>query len=548
MAKIKELKELNQFQREFLNWGVSKKRMLLQAPPGSGKSLAMISFFVLLRKQGFVSKAFVVTKTKAMSAFIDDNFCGFKVKTFKTESDLNYLYSSNPFTSDLYIFSSSLLSKLKDNTFCKQGLFKLLESCGIIFVDEVHEFRNYKGKASSGLKMITDYYQRFVDSDNNHRICCCTATPIYKNLENWYSLFQYIEPRLFGSYNKFLYDYCIVNQRSFYANKKVVNGNGSSRFGVRSQFNEIVGYQNTDDLYAKLSNYLFSWNDTDFSFNYSLVYYDLDNEEASEYRKAIKGLGLDKSYCVTLVDNKSGDREVIYRDSTDFLYTLARDTVPVRDIYNGTGVWYNNRAYTVESVLDHEKDGTYSKRMIDAQKVVSNSKDKLKKLVEVIESDKSGCLVYVNYHESVDKVISYLRSVGLQRRLFVITGNTPNFERAVKALRDGDVAIITRVARQSVNFYFPRMVIYEPETTPGGIEQLFGRLTRFDSKYRDITVYYMIRPQSIEEYFYMRLRLLLQTAKTNIYSKGLPKSVTLKDVDDSKIDIAFLKRKLLWKV
>ena len=110
-----------------------------------------------------------------------------------------------------------------------------------------------------------------------------------------------------------------------------------------------------------------------------------------------------------------------------------------------------------------------------------------------------------------------------------------------------DVVIVTKVCLQSLDFYFDTLIIAEVLSSPGLLEQLAGRLARSNSPFRDINVYFLLRPQSIEEYFYARARFLLQTAKTNQYMKNLPKSVTMQEIEDSTVSLQLLKDTLLWK-
>jgi hypothetical protein len=276
------------------------------------------------------------------------------------------------------------------------------------------------------------------------------------------------------------------------------------------------------------------------------VYYTLQADEQASYQKILSGLGLDKTYAIKITD---GSKFIyIYRDKSDIMYTPQGKEISVGVIQQGQKIQYNKALAQIVSISDRERDGTYHVRMMKAQQATSQARNKLLELTKIIEQfPGEGMLIYFSYLASVDTVYHHLLKTFPGRRVVVLTGKTKDFDMVVRSLMPQDIVLLTRVAQQSLNFYFKRMIIYEMATNPGSIEQLFGRVTREDSPFREIDVFVLMRAKCVEEYCYERLRYLLRTNKTNVYSMGLPVGKTCEGIPEDLIDISFLKEQLLWR-
>ena len=537
--------EFNEFQRAALKWAAGRKRGVVIAPPGAGKSLFITGLYSLLRNRGYGGKLLVLTKTKAMVAIDKANFVRLSVVRIQGQSDLYWLSAPESIKADIVCLSTQLLPKIVSDKRYYPKLRSFLSSVSLVVVDEIHNYRNYKAKISQALKRLTDTYSRLIDSsDGGYRFFGVTATPIIKALENWYAVFSYVEPRIFGSWWDFQARYCVLAQRTAYTGKRVYGSNGSHHVKGQIGFTEIVGYKNLEDLNSRISPYLFSWSDTDFTYGFHLVYYSLDSEEREEYNKAIRGLGLDKEYAIALRDAEGNER-VVYHDRTDVMFTRSRQEAEVGQLKLGSVVLFNDVPHTVVSIADREKDATHSVRLIKAQTSVSAAKDKMRKLLDLLREG-DGALVYFTYIETLEAVYRHLASSGMGKRLVVITGATQDKARVLATLSPSDIVLGTRSVIESLDFYFNRVVVYE-QLTNNSIEQFLGRCSRYNSPYRHIDVYFIIRPSSVEEYFYERMRLVLKGVSTNVYSTGIPVSVSLEGVREEAVDISYLKRHLLWK-
>lgn len=544
-----KITQLNEFQKEFIKWARDKKRMFNIALPGQGKSLATTGFFLFLRKSHSDYKMVVFTKTKAMVAFEKANVGHWQVTKITNGDALKQFYSMTEFYSDIYLINPTLLTRLADQPqSVKKHFFDLIRQSNLVVIDEAHDFRNYKSRVTQCLKKTLDYYQRYVDADNEggHRIILMDATPVYRNLENWYSMFDLLEPRLFVNYWSFCDRYCIMNQRNAYVGQRVYSVNGTSRVKKSITFNEIVGYKNVEELNSRIEPYLFRWQKTDFHLDFQFVTYQLNAAEQQKYQVALKGLGLDKEYRV-LIQDPYGKQTSLYRDKHDIFYLSNGKHQPkeVLELAVGTKIMYNGTRHTVLAVQDKKKDATHAVRMIKLQQSVSVAEEKQRLLLEQVRGCINGCLIYCTYHETVQAVYQNLVSASLGRRIVVLTGETKDFDTIVKTLNGSEIVIGTRVIGQSLDFYTDNIIFYEPLTQMGAYTQTLGRATRANSPFRDIKITTYMRPLSIEEYFYNRLRLSLKN-ESNEYLKNLPVSVSLEGIDPNTVDVTYLKEHFLW--
>ena len=541
---------LNPMQRSFLQWMYQRRRGMLVAPCGNGKSLCLTALQTLMERQyGRTVRMAVVTRTKAMVAVEKANYKGRPLRLLSKESDLLSFHPANRQLQEITCISSTLLPKVFRASRQVQSCFMAwVDSLDLLVIDEIHDFKVYKSAQSVALRRVTDRFQRRLDSSTEARLVGVTATPVHKSVENWHTLMSYIEPRLLGTYWQFLDRWCVTSQRTARVGGRVSTRNGSHRVGRTVSFSEVVGYKDLDSLYQLLSPYLFEWGETDFEFTFVPRYYSLTPDEEAVYKRAITGRGLDKDYHLTL-SSPDGSRISLYRDKADELVLSSGSKVRADSLRQGLHIVVDGSTMVVDEVLTKDKDAQHTVRMIAAQKEVSTAEGKLSLLCDYVMSSPDGCLIYCNYKDTVEAVRQRLLTLPLSRRVVVITGDTPSIRSLVAALRPTDVVIVSRVVQQSLDFYFRRLVLFEiAGLTPGSLEQLCGRLSRYNSPYREIEVLCPMRTRGIELYFYERLRLHLKTARSNVYTKEFPPSCWMDGRSDSDVTTTLLKRELLWKV
>ena len=540
----------NAFQLQFLKYAADKKRGLLRASPGDGKTLAIMGLFLLLRSrvEGF-NKMLCICTAKSAKAWHKANIKGLLILEVKSLADLGVMYGNYEFPAQVYLVTETMLREIALNGTVEQkrGFANLLQRTNLFVMDEAHKLRSYSNTTTKAFKKASQYYNKLVNKNPlMHRLWFMTATPEYKAKENWHSIMDCLmQPNPLGTWWRFLDTYCIQEQQVSYGSQKMRTANGSHSFKSTKAFTKIVGYRNLEHLDGTVKPFVFSWEKSDFKFAFHLHYFNLDAAEKAAYATAIRGLGLDKSYCVDL--DVAGNRKWAYREKADAFYLPDGREIKVMHLISGTLVQYDGVRATVRGVYDKAQDAQHSVRVVKAQQVNSLSKGKLDLIVKIIESGDGGCLIYFNFLDSLYGSAKALQALFPHRRVVALTGRTRGFESAVASLGKNDIVLLSSVGSQSLDFYYSRIIVAESfALTPGKAEQLLGRLTRHNSEYRDIQAHFILRHKSVEEYFYEKLRLRLSASATNVYAKNLPVSSAMSAIPPHLIDEAYLKKTLLW--
>jgi len=549
------IKSFNSFQTSFIKWAVNKRAMLLQSPPGAGKSIASMGLFLFLRQQLGAGKMLVVTAKKNADAFKKANIKKLLLLTLFSKEDTAVLYNGYDFPADIYIISNTLLTSIvsNGNDVQKRALTELLKKTTVLCIDEIHGYRSYDSARTKAMKKVTDYYHRLIVRDPQaHRLIGITATPIFKEIDNLHPLFSLLcSPNPLGTWRSFLANYCVVKEQAAYGRKKVYSGAGSHSFRAAVSFNKIVGYKNLSQLHSIVDPFIFVWNETDFTFNFNLHYYSLLPSEMESYKANLKGLGLDKTYAIDLEVN--GEHLWAYRNKSDTFYLPDRRQVRTDCLSLGLNLLYDNKPAVVKGIYEKTIASTnFATRAVKAQQCNSRAVNKLAVITELVKSQDIGVLIYFNFLESVEAAKKHLMQAFPTRRVVVLTGGTQRFNQVVSSIGKNDIVLMSSVASQSLDMYIPRLIIAECfGLTPGKIEQLVGRMTRENAEYRSVDVSIVLRQgDNVETYFYEKLRHRLRTAKTNVFvtKDSLPASASIAGMPEHLIDEDYLKKRLLWNL
>jgi len=548
------IKSFNSFQTSFIKWAVNKRAMLLQAQPGKGKSLASVGLFLFLRQQLGYGKMLVVTARKNADAFKKANIKKLLLLTLFSKQDMAVLYSGYDFPADIYIISNTFLATIVnsgDNN-QKKVLTELLKKTTVLCIDEIHGYRSYDSARTKAMKKTTDYYHRLIMRDPKaHRLIGVTATPIFKETENLYPLFNLLcSPNPLGSWKSFQANYCILEEATTYGSRRVYSHVGSHSFRDTVSFNRIVGYKNLPRLHSIVDPFIFIWNETNFKFNFNLHSYSLSPEETAIYKSNLKGLGLDKTYAIDLEVN--GEHIWAYRNKADTFYLPDKRQIRTDELSLGLNLLYDNSTAVVRGVYEKSISAGFATRVVKAQQVNSRAANKLAVITELVRSQDIGVLIYFNFLESVEAAKVHLMQEFPTRRVVVLTGGTQRFNQVVASIGKNDIVLMSSVASQSLDMYIPRLIVAECfGLTPGKIEQLVGRMTRENAEYREVDISFVLRGgENVEAYFYEKLRHRLRMAKTNVFvtSDSLPASAPVANMPVELIDEEYLKKRLLWNL
>jgi hypothetical protein len=339
-----------------------------------------------------------------------------------------------------------------------------------------------------------------------------------------------------------------VDQQVSYGNRKLFSRNGSHSYKDVITFTKIVGYKNVEDLYSRVNPYIFSWDETDFKFTFNVHYYGLSTDEWEEYRRSIRGLGLDKAYAVDL--EVGGVRKWVYRNKSDIFYMRNGKEVQTGSLAAGMLLSYDGGQAVVRGVYSKSTDAGYAARVVRAQQCNSRAVQKLDLLVELLRLKDAGALVYFNFLESVEVTYRRLCQEFPGRRIVKLTGKTQRFSLVVSSICENDIVLMSSVASQSLDMYISRLFVMESYSmTPGKFQQLCGRMTRENASFRDVSVDFIVREgDNVEAYFYEKLRLRLRHVRSDAYvtKDSLPVLDCIRSIPEELVDEDFLKERLLW--
>jgi hypothetical protein len=552
LLKNAKITGFNEFQKAFISWAIDKRQWIMRAPPGKGKSLATFGLFLMLRGQFGSAKMLVVTRSKDFTAFDTANVKKLLLLKLSKEADMCVLYSGYSWPADVYLMSNNLLSKvvLHGTREQKLALTELLNRVNLLVVDEAHSLRVSNSARTKAFMKVSTYFHKLMAKDPvRHRMGFMTATPLYKELENYHSIFACLcVPNPLGTWRQFVDRYCIEEQMASYGNRKMYTRNGSHSYKGQVSFSKITGYKNVGQLNQIIEPYMFSWDKSDFEFVFSVHYYSLLASEWGVYKKSIQGLGLDKTYSIDL--EIGGERQWVYRNKTDTFVMENRRPVMAGSLAVGMRLLFDGVVATVCGVFARAADAGFTPRAVKAQQCNSRAEHRLSLLVDLIKSRDMGALIYFNFLDSVEVAYKRLREEFPGRRVVKLTGETKNFSVVVGSLGPNDLVLMSSVASQSIDMYIPRLIVAECfALVPGKFLQLLGRTTRENATFRKVFVDFILREgESVDAYFYEKLRMRLKHMPSGGFVKAgsLPVVDCLKHMPAELINEDFLKERLLW--
>lgn len=537
-------KHLTQVQRDAILFCVNHRRSLVRMPTGTGKTLVALSSIKVLRDRELASNILIVAKPKEIEAFIskDNNVYSFGMYVIRDSRDFDLFQVGQYKNYDIVVVTSSLIQKFADK------FLKMVMLSDIVIIDELHNYRVYTAKTTQVMIKAFKYYKG--------RVLALTATPFYKQLEDAYSLFQIVEPRLFPSFMWFMNKFVVYEERNIKGFVKSYTGGGVTRSKSSRVIRDKLGYKNIDEFRKMVDPYVFYSDATRFTISTRLIHYSLSDLAGVEYDKLIKGIGVDKCYKVGFTFDTNGEERVITRTRTESVWSRGGEEVHPHNLLIGQSILFNSQYCTVRWIKESDAVGDYIVRLLKTQLFTSSTEEKYKSLRSVIDSVRGnsdlssrGCLVYFQYKESLQIIKSRLERDYTGCVIKEITGNTADVGSVVKRLSSDDIVLITRSATQSLNFYFQSVIVYESITVPGLLEQFVGRCTRNDASFDEVDLYFIVGIDTAEEYFHQRVVYLTDQSPGAMLSGKLPSIAKFQGLNFNNKQLSFrdLKDKLLWR-
>jgi len=380
-----------------------------------------------------------------------------------------------------------------------------------------------------------------------------SATPFYSKLEESHVLYGYIDGAILGSYRSFSDRFMVIREGTTRGFVWVNTPLGRKRVEREMTFPIVEGYKDLDLFMATIEPYLYLDDESDFEIEFKPVTYGLSDTAA--YEDILAGIGMAKATALTLQGPQGAFRK-LFRGGETVLASQSGATAFLcdpADVQPGWEIAVPDQAGNARTlkVLKKSEDSTEADiiaRLPPLFTFLSRTPEKLSALYSILDTvgPESGALIYCQYLDTIAHLEEEIPK-RYRRQIEVIKGGEADMAGRLNALPPTAFVIISKVALQSLDFYYDTLVIFEPVTNPGSLEQLMGRVTRMNASFRRIRIFSVLAIQTVEHYFYERLMYL---CSSNVYTtKQILTHVPFPGLDFEKkgASLRALKRVLLWR-
>lgn len=431
-----------------------RKRALLVDKAGSGKTLTTLMSFCNLFDRQLVQNLLVFSPRSAFDKNVWRNETH-KWTHLRSISfpDLVAMYERNPtklegilkhyqviYGKNTHLTGNpAMVSKILATTRC------------VVAVDEVHKFKNPKLKTTQTAK---------IELSRSYVFWAITATPLSRDLSDFYNIVDFIKPFALGSFNAFKSTHC-------YVGKQVIGYDQIRK--KRREVEVVLGCRDWDYLMAVL-DYLIIQGESSMEVEFVWERYEMSKYESSLYDKIASGLTLDVGGDDSAWFSKVLSEDIVIPNLTDRVMKSV-DKHSSRFIYLQTvanGMMSETGEFT-------RTDGVKTKLLLD----------RLKELTDKGES----VLVYCSYLSTVALLKKIIPTVGIKAKVLESTGDHVLTDRDfneshVKTCPH--IVLCTKASSESASYYFLKTVfIFEIPTVPDTFAQFVGRITRKNSMYPD---------------------------------------------------------------
>lgn len=335
----------------------------------------------------------------------------------------------------------------------------------VIIADELHRIKNYNTKVSQALKQLDAPFKFGL-----------TGTPIQNEVEEIFSLFEWINPMIFGNYWKFRNRYIVTAEKY---NKK----------GVR------IGYKNLGELRKIVGSYVLRRTQEDVKQQLPDIVYN--------------------TYRVPMTPEQQRLQEAIQADMEEFLEKMreeyanqSQDTEGIKNPKEDQMLGFVNLLSAVANTpeLLRMSDSGMVKKYLD----LLNKDSKCPKLDELeaicreqIETGSSKVVIFTRFARMQKLIVDRLeQKLG---KCVIINGAMSPAERqaAVDQFRnDEDIyfLVATDAANAGVNLQVAGLLVnVDLPWNPAIYTQRAGRIRRLGSKFDTVRVINLITEGSIDE-------------------------------------------------
>lgn len=464
---------------------LKRKRALLGYKTGLGKTFSTLIAMQYYLDKG-LCKSFIVVCPKNASNYVwSDEIVKHTNLTYEYALNLIDVYenkiSCNLFKTNIIIMRYSEIVKFSNIKKGSSNFLSVLLSDNPIVLDEAHRIRNPK------TQMAKAFTKSAVSCSIKWGL---TATAVLNEPLDLWGLFEFFDPTVFGTRNKFFFDYITT------VTKKVWRRNKKTGRRFQAKYPEITGYRNLDKLRDIRKRYIKVLG-IDIEVKFSNIQYKMSKEDEDIYYLAAKG--------------------------------ILSETKDVKQ--------FSARLPDLQRVVD----GSSTEK---AKNIVDRANNKYcvyRDIVKKILKDNQSCIVYCDYYFTFDMLNNLFSKDFPDTPIFNISGKGVSLPDKFPC-----IVICTAGGSESLNLKFANHVLfYSVPFSVGVFIQMVGRITRIDSEYLDnLNIYLPYNELNIDYYKYQYLMLHSQVINQLLGDEGnLPKSV----VDVRKEKIIEMRDKLLWR-
>ena len=441
---------------------------LLADEMGLGKTSQAIAAVHRLWKEGKVSKVLVVcpSSLKYQWASEIEKFTDHKAividGTPKQRKQQIETFSKR----DEYLFAIVNYELVRNDL----DLLKPIKFDAIV-ADEVHRIKNYKAKTTKALNELDAPFKFGL-----------TGTPIQNNPEELYSIFDWINPMIFGSYSNFRREYIVTGEK----------------FGRK---NVPIGYRNLGKLRRRVAPYILRRRVQDVATDLPDVIYN--------------------TYRIPMTPEQETLQSVIQTD----LRELIDD---IQDFYSSQPVQYDQSGQVVQK--EHPKENQIlgyinlllavsdspqlllmsESDMVKRYHVYLNKKSSSPKLNELLnicreqlESGNNKIVIFTQFVRMQKLIVDMLQNELGQ--CMIINGQMKPVERqaAIDQFRFNDQVnflVCTDAANAGLNLQVSNILInVDIPWNPAVLLQRIGRVRRIGSEHKKVHIINLITQRSIDE-------------------------------------------------
>lgn len=328
-----------------------------------------------------------------------------------------------------------------------------------------------------------------------------SGTPLTNSLESYWRMSNFIKPGVYGDFTYFQNNFVEYKDRTI-----------SYRGKVKKK-KEEVGGKNLEEL-ARIAQTFIISRGLDYPLRFFYRTCELTAYEINEYEKAATGLYEEK-----------------YIDS-------------------GSEKEFAARLHDLQRVVD------FSHSNIDKNMIGSKQKLLITVLKEIIDRGE-GVLVYTEYEDTYTTLYNLLYKykdyIGFSK-VYTLTGKTNDKKRRMfeRDLAPKDIGIVTAACSQSFNLkQVNNVIFFNIPFSVKKILQMIGRITRYDSVYSDMNIWFLEAMLggggSIDTYKRLLTQEMMNIIRQVFGPDPAIPNLTNQDKQLMKKYKSYFKRKFLWR-